>query len=125
LEAKSVPILFVGDASVLIAHANPMKFKNTINEVYVMLDDWFKINLMTLNTMKTNYINFTVKNKVVRDIGTIITSTNYTEFLGLTIQYEMTWDGHTEEIIKKLSTACYRRNIKTVVSVKTLKSIYY
>jgi hypothetical protein len=30
-----------------------------------MLDDWFKMNLMSLNTMKTNYINFTVKNKVL------------------------------------------------------------
>jgi hypothetical protein len=41
------------------------------------------------------------------DIGTIITSTNYIEFLDLAIQYDITWDGHIEEIIKKLSTACY------------------
>jgi hypothetical protein len=57
LEAKSVPILFADDVSVLISHANPIKFKNSINEVYVMLDDWFKMNLMSLNTMKTDYIN--------------------------------------------------------------------
>jgi hypothetical protein len=95
LGAKSVPIQFADDASVLISHAN-------LNEVYVMLDDWFKKNLMSLNTMKTNHINFTVKNKVVRDmgdIGTIITSTNYTKFLGLTTQYDMPWDGHIEQII--------------------------
>jgi hypothetical protein len=61
LGAKSVPILFADDASLLISHANPIQFKNTINEVYVMLGDWFKKNLMSLNTMKTNYINFTIK----------------------------------------------------------------
>jgi hypothetical protein len=29
---------------VLISHANPIMFKNTINEVYDLLDDWFKKN---------------------------------------------------------------------------------
>jgi hypothetical protein len=56
-----MPILFADDASVLISHSNPMKFKNTINEVYGLLDDWFKKNSMSLNTMKTYYINFTAK----------------------------------------------------------------
>jgi hypothetical protein len=45
---------------------------------------------MSLNTIKTYYINFTAKNKVERDIGdvgTIITTTNYTRFLGLTTEY--------------------------------------
>jgi hypothetical protein len=59
-----MPILFADDASVLISHSNPIKFRNTINEVYGLLDDWFKKNLMSLNTIKTCYINFTAKNKV-------------------------------------------------------------
>jgi hypothetical protein len=45
----------------VIAHSNPTKFKNTINEVYGLLEDWFKKNLMSLNTTKTHYINFTAK----------------------------------------------------------------
>jgi hypothetical protein len=44
LEAKSVPILIADYASVLISHANPIMFKNTINEVYGLPDDWFKKN---------------------------------------------------------------------------------
>jgi hypothetical protein len=28
-----MPILFADDASVLMSHSNPIKFKNTINEV--------------------------------------------------------------------------------------------
>jgi hypothetical protein len=76
-----MPILFADDTSVLISHSNPIKFKNTINEVYGFLDDWFKKNSMSLNTIKTYYIHFTAKNKVERDmgdLGTIITTTNYT-----------------------------------------------
>jgi hypothetical protein len=34
-----MPILFADNASVLISHFNPIKFKNTINEVYRLLDD--------------------------------------------------------------------------------------
>jgi hypothetical protein len=64
-----MPILFADDASVLISHSNPIKFKNTINEVYGLLGDWFKKNSMSLNTIKTYYINFTSKNKAERDIG--------------------------------------------------------
>jgi hypothetical protein len=126
LGAKGVPILFADDASVLISHANPAKLKNTINKVYGLLDDWFKKNSMSLNTIKTNCINFTAKNKVHRDIGTIITSTNHTKFLGLTIEYAITWKRHIEEVVKKLSIACYTiRNIKPVMSMKTLISIYH
>jgi hypothetical protein len=70
----------------------------------------FKKNSMSLNTIKTYYINFTSKNKVERDIGdlgAIITTTNYTRFLGLTIEYSITWERHIDEVIKKLCTACY------------------
>jgi hypothetical protein len=98
LEAKSMPILIADDASVLILHSNPIKFKNTINEVYGLLDDWFKKNSMSLNTKKkTCYINFTAKYKVERDIGdlgAIIISTNYTKFLGLTIEYSILGKTH-------------------------------
>lgn len=37
-----------------------------------------------------------------------------------------TWDGHIEDIIKKLNKACYMiRNVKLIVSMKTLKSVYF
>jgi hypothetical protein len=38
-----------------------------MNGAYWALDDWFKKNLMSLNTTKTNYINFTVKNQIVKE----------------------------------------------------------
>jgi hypothetical protein len=62
------------------------------------------------NLMKTYYVNFTVKNKVARnmgDIGAILTFMNHIKFLGLTIQSESVWDRHTNELVKKLYTACY------------------
>jgi hypothetical protein len=38
----------------------------------------------------------------------------------------MTWHGHIKDLIKKLNTACYMiRNVKQIVSMETLKSVYY
>jgi hypothetical protein len=46
--------------------------------------------------------------------------------LGLTIQNDITWDGHIQDMIKKLNTACYMiRKDKKMVSMKTLKSVYF
>jgi hypothetical protein len=54
------------------------------------------------------------------DLGAIITCANFTKFLSLTIQNDIAWDGHIQDMIKKLNTACYMiRN----VSMKTLKSV--
>jgi hypothetical protein len=47
-----MPVLFADDANVLILHYNLLKFKNTINEVYGLLDDWFRKNSVYLNTKK-------------------------------------------------------------------------
>jgi hypothetical protein len=125
LEVKSAPILFADDASVLISHSDPLQFNNTLKEVYGLLYDWFKKNLLSLNTVKTHCINFTPK-KDERDIGTLIMSSNYSKFLGLPIECTLIWERHIEEINKKLRSACYMiRNIKPIMSIITLKNVYY
>jgi hypothetical protein len=64
---------------------------------------------------------------MVRDLGkfgTFITTSKDIKFLGLILENSLTWEGHTEEITKKLSTACYMlRNIKPFVSTSILKFI--
>jgi hypothetical protein len=46
--------------------------------VYWMIG--LKKKLMSLNIMKTYYINFTVQNKVTRDMEAILTSKNHITF---------------------------------------------
>jgi hypothetical protein len=108
-----------------------LQFKNTINVVYGILEDWFVKNLLSLNKVKTRCINFTAKNNMlmVKDLGkfgTFITTSKDIKFLGLIIENSLTWKGHIKEVTKKLSTACYMlRNIKSFVSTNILKIIYY
>jgi hypothetical protein len=60
------------------------------------------------------------------DLGAIISCINCSKFLGLAIQSNMTWDGHINDLIKKLNAACYMiRNIKQIVSMEILRSVYF
>jgi hypothetical protein len=89
-----------------------------MNEIYSILDCWFKKNLMSLNLTKTNYIDFIVNNQVSKRIGNLdsnISRTMYTKFLGLNIQYDLAWNNHIDEIIKKLNITSYMiRNINSL-----------
>jgi hypothetical protein len=57
----SVPILFAEDTSILISHNNPFQLNNAMYKVYAILENWFKQNLLSLNSMKMSYINVMVK----------------------------------------------------------------
>jgi hypothetical protein len=130
LESNSVPILFADDTSVLVAHTNPLLFKNVLMEVYGTLNDWFIKNLLSLNAVKTHCLNFAANKNVSaeRDIGNLsalITTSNDIKFLGLTITSSLNWENHVNGVLTKLSTACYMlRNVKPLLSLKVLLIIY-
>jgi hypothetical protein len=55
------------------------------------------------------YINFTTKNnrltgRDMGDISSLITSSNNTKFLGLTVDSTLTWERHIKNVINKLCT---------------------
>jgi len=75
--------------------------------------------------------NLKQKNKPTCDVnivcnGNPITALHKIKFLCIYIQDSTNWNHHIDYIIPKLSSACYAmRSIKTVMSLSTLKTIYY
>jgi hypothetical protein len=62
----------------------------------------------------------------IKNLNSNISGTMYNKFLGLTIQYDLAWNKHIEEICKKLNLAIFMiRNIKPLVSIDTMKIIYH
>jgi IS1 family transposase len=58
--------------------------------------------------------------------GKYIKETVNTKFLGMHLDNHLNWKNHTDQIIPKLSTACYTiRQIYHISSNNTLKSIYF
>jgi hypothetical protein len=80
---------------------------------------------------KTYFIQFINKSTDNFDIqikieNKLITTVQETKFLGLIIDNKLSWKGHINYIIPKLSSACYvMRTVKPHVSHNTLKIIYY
>jgi hypothetical protein len=53
--------LFAEDTNIIITHPNPTDFKEEINTVLENVIKWFQINLLSLNSNKTHYMQFMSK----------------------------------------------------------------
>jgi hypothetical protein len=122
--------LFADDTSIIITDTNKLDFYININQTFQDINTWFTVNLLTLNFNETHYLEFRTKNHY--NVNTQINCdqkniTNATEikFLGLIINETLSWKQHIEQVISKMSSACYAlRNIKHIVSLDTIKVIY-
>ena len=98
--------------------------------MFGQLNEWFKANLLSLNSDKTYFIQFTNKSTCNSDIQITyddkhICTAIETKFLGLVINNNLSWKRHSECIKSKLSSACYAmQSVKPHVSLNTLKMIY-
>ena len=89
---------------------------------------WFKVNLLTLNLNKTQYLEFRTKNYY--NVNTqnkydqeCITSASEITFLRLTIDDTLSWKQHIEQIFNKMCTACYAlRKIKHIVPMENMEN---
>jgi len=54
-------ILFADDTSIIISNANPDEFNASINTVMTEITNWFQSNFLTLNSNKTNFLQFLTK----------------------------------------------------------------
>jgi len=121
INEKTVPILFVDNTNILVKNSNLKDFQSNMAMAFNCLNQWLKINLLSINSDKTHYIQFKTKNKPTCDVnivcnGNPITALHKIKFLGIYIQDSTNWNHHIDYIIPKLSSACYAmRSIKTVM----------
>ena len=124
-------ILYADDTSLIVTSPSPTEFATKLNNTLVDTHEWFKSNLLFLNFNKTNYIQFITKNSQKPDLNITltnnqITSSTHTKFLGLTIEETLSWKGHINQILPRLSSAGYAiRVITPLMTEDTLKMIYH
>jgi len=124
------PILFADDTSLIITNPSPSKFKEDINNIIDNINDWFRGNSLSLNFDKTYFLQFRSKNMYEINIkiscDKLIKETKNTKFLGLDIDSSLSWKNHIDQMMIKLSTACYAiRYVKHFISQDTLRTIYF
>jgi hypothetical protein len=57
----SAPIIFADDTSILFAHSNLIDLNQNIHIVFTTLNKWLRINHLSSNFNKTNYVHFTTE----------------------------------------------------------------
>jgi hypothetical protein len=82
------------------------------NRVVSLMGKWIAANKLTLNLDKTNMIKFITYNSLqfLINIGyedKYIEESVDTKFCGLQIDSHLNWKAHVDQLVPKLSRACY------------------
>jgi len=125
-------ILFADDTNILLSHPNLQTLVSTFNCELRKVSLWFKVNKLSLNVSKTNFILFS-NNRHRRSSSSInlliddkpILSVNETKFLGVIIDKNLNWN----QQITKISTQISRsvgiiRRLKNFLPQHILISLY-
>ena len=123
-------ILFADDTTIYASHRNATYLNYILQQDFDNLQSWFKANLLTLNTTKTVTMNFWPEqmNKEIK-INTSeepLPSVTSTRFLGVTIDNELTWHPHINNLISKISVnKLLLSKAKHLMNQESKKLIYY
>jgi hypothetical protein len=103
---KTVPILFADDIDIVVKSPNSKDFETNMFTAFNCVNNWFKVNLISINCDKTHYIQFKTKKKPTLGINIVcndnlITILPNIKFLGIYIHDSTNWSCHIEYIIPK------------------------
>jgi len=99
--------------------------------VFIQLNNWFAVNLLSLNLKRTQIYAFYDKKTSVYEISIgynnmFISNILNPKFLGLVITKSLSCNDHITHPSTKLSKACYvLKCIRPFMSQDKLKSVYY
>jgi len=68
---KTVPIWFADDTSLIVKSPNSEYFQTNMVTAFNCVNKCFKVNLLSINTDKTHYIQFKTKRKPTLDISIV------------------------------------------------------
>ena len=124
--------LFADDTSVFYENARLESLQNFTRQDIVLLNGYFKANLLSLNLSKTKFRVIHSSRRPVPPHEEIEFEGHRIEevpafcFLGLTLDETMTWGPHIEGLQKKLSSLCgILRKVSAFLPRSCLESIYF
>ncbi len=96
------------------------------------VSDWLKINMLSLNVSKTNYMIMCSRGKKFADFecninvdGKLIDRVTQCKFLGLIVDDKLTWKYHADYICNKVSKLIgILIRARKILSVSSLNTLY-
>ena len=122
--------LFADDACLLLSNSCPQRLEFFVNNELIKVNDWLKVNKLSVNYNKTNYIIFTkrkakFKFNIKLEGHTIERVTNI-KYLGVILNEKLHWAPHIHHIKNKISKSAYLiSKLRHYVNLDTLKMVYY
>jgi len=124
-------IMFADDTNIFFTDSTLNGLENKTNEELNKISIWFKLNKLSLNINKTNFILFHTKSKVINYTPKIIidntpvAQVKETKFLGVVINESLTWNNHLKTIKQKVTKNLgIIRFIKNNLPLSVLKMLY-
>ena len=125
--------LFADDTNIIAYHSNLNELINIINNELNKLSAWFNKNKLLLNVDKTNFIIFHPPRRIIPNNIPLIKINNIeiaqkssTKFLGITINQNLNWKEHTDQIANKLAKNLnIIRHVLKFINKKAILNLYY
>ena len=101
--------LFEDDTSLFYSHKDPNQLIHVMNCELSKISEWLKVNKLSLNVAKTNYILFRPRQKPITVSDTItlqhiaVQQVEVTEFFGVLLDQHLFWKYHINHVAKKVS----------------------
>ena len=129
--SQANPIIYADDTSVLLSADSEAELQSNMNLAIDFMTKWFSANSLVLNMDKTNIVKFTSNKRQTNNFRIIyhdklISGVNTIKLLVLHIDKDLNWKTHIQNLLPKLSSACYLiRRMYPLFNMRTLKMIYY
>ena len=123
-------VQFADDTTIIFSHRNPNYLKYCVERELEVLNDWFKVNKLTLNVDKSVYLVFDRSgcNKLQQLMigGKPIKKVKETKFLGTWLDDQLNWKSHISRLISRLKCGLgmLQRN-RTHLTTRAKKLLYY
>ncbi len=127
-------VLFADDTNLFTSGRDIESLCEVVNVELAKINLWFKLNKLSLNISKTNFIIFSNVSLHHKSIGINIEGVNIvrvfeTKFLGVIIDHKLNWKDHIRYIRGKLNrcmSMMYKASeILDTVSLRCLSCIHY
>ena len=130
LASNSTIHLFADDTNLTLSHSNVSTLQQNINDELVNVSNWFKVNKLSINFNKTEFMVVTTKQnkpelKVSIDNNPIKQS-HHIKYLGVFIDDNLNWKQQIKEQCSKVARGSWALNqLKHFVDEQTLRSVYH
>ena len=123
--------LYADDKSLCMSDKNPYNLIQRTNVELSKIYEWVVVNKLCLNMLKTFFIMFS-KNNFFGPLTPLLMGNHsvervyHTKFLGIVLDYKLTWENHIDYLCNRLSKVCGIMYItRNFLTKEAMLSIYY